>query len=110
MIDEADPKAGLTPQAVSPTPVPAAPRCALLVMCTECGRGTEAPLPLDHDALSRFLAQIGWYPVVLTPPGEVPIVLSALCGSCASTIFSSEVMTVAEERRQQLLQQERRPR
>jgi hypothetical protein len=75
-------------------------------MCTECGRGTEAPLPIDRDSLARFLAQVVWYVAVLTPPGqgpEVPVVLSALCGSCAPNIFPPEVMRVAEERRQQVL-------
>jgi hypothetical protein len=63
-------------------------------MCTECGRGIDAPLPIDHETFERFLAQVSWYVAVLTPPGEVPIVLSAVCG----------VLRAAEERRQQLLQ------
>lgn len=88
-------------------PVTAEPRCALLVMCIECGRGAEAPLPIDRNALALFLAQISWYASVLTPPGqgpEVPILLAALCTSCASIVFPPEVLRAAEARRQQLLQ------
>lgn len=89
---------------------PAAPRpeptCALLVMCVECGQGIEAPLPIDHRAFSFLLATHGWFPSVLTPPGQgpdVPILLGALCLSCAQQVFPPEVLKVAEERRQQLL-------
>lgn len=95
------------PATSAPSLVPATvePHCSLLVMCTECGQGSEVPLPFDRDALVRFLAKIGWYLAVLTSPGEVPIVLTAICTSCASTVFPPEVMKAAEERRQQVLQQ-----
>lgn len=97
-----------TPAApAAPVPVPAEPKCALLVMCVECGRGAEAPLPIDRDAFAHFLAQIAWYASVLTPPGqgpEVPVVLAALCTTCAPTVFPPEVMKAAEERRRQMLQ------
>lgn len=103
-----DPK--VDPAARAAAPATAEPRFALLVMCTECGQGTEAPLPLDRVSLERFLAKIGWYTAVLTPPDqgpEVPILLSALCASCSPNVFPPEVMKVAEERRQQLLQEKR---
>lgn len=97
----------LSPPSPPAAPVRPEPRSAWLVMCVHCGQGTEAPLPFDHAGLSRFLAQIGWYVSVLTPPGqgpEVPILLAALCGICAQAVFPPEVLKVAEERRQQLLQ------
>lgn len=100
-----DPNPGSSTQA--PTAMPAEPRTAWLLMCVQCGQGTEAPLPLDRDGTARFLALIGWYVSVLTPPGqgpEVPILLAALCASCAQAIYPPEVMKVAEERRQQMLQ------
>ncbi len=80
------------------------PKCALLVMCGECGRGVEVPLPLSHASLERFLAQSAWFMSVLTPPGEVPILFGALCGDCAPSAFPPEVLRVAEERRQRMLQ------
>ena len=82
------------------------PPCALLVMCVECGRGVEAPLPTDRDILARFLAQHGWFMTVMAPPRqgpETPILLGALCGTCAPTVFPPEVMKAAEERRQLML-------
>jgi hypothetical protein len=82
------------------------PPCALLVMCVQCGQGVEVPLPTDRDTIARVLAQHGWLMSVLTPPGqgpEVPIVIGALCMSCAPNVFPPEVLKVAEERRQQLL-------
>lgn len=87
-------------------PTPPEPRCALLVMCVECGQGAEAPLPIDQRTFSLFLATQGWFPSVLTPPGqgpEVPILLGALCLSCAQQAFPPEVLKAAEERRQELL-------
>lgn len=95
-----DPK--LVPQGTT-----AEPKCTLLVMCVECGQGVEAPLPTDRDALARFLAQRGWFMSVLTPPGqgpETPILFGALCGTCAPKVFPPEVLKVAEERRQKMLQ------
>lgn len=92
---------------------PAQPRTAWLLMCVQCGQGAEAPMPLDRDGPALFLAQIGWYVSVLTPPGqgpEVPILLAALCTSCAEAIYPPEVMKVAEERRQQMLQATQGPR
>jgi hypothetical protein len=35
--------------------MPPPPPCALLVMCNECGSGTEMPLPIDREGLARFL-------------------------------------------------------
>src|SRR5581483_1759912 len=89
----------------APTTAPAEPRTTWLLMCVQCGQGAEAPLPLDRDEIARFLAQIGWYVSVLTPPGQgpdVPILLAALCAGCAQAIYPPEVMKVAEERRQQM--------
>lgn len=91
----------MTDVPVSPS---APPPCALLVMCNECGRGVEAPLPMDQDLLSRILAQQAWFVAVLSPPGQVPILLSALCGECAPKVFAPEILRMAEERRQLLLQ------
>ncbi len=70
-------------------------------------QGIEVPLPFDREGLSRFLAQIGWYVSVLTPPGqppEVPILFAALCASCAQVAFPPEILKAAEEHRQQLIQ------
>lgn len=83
------------------------PKCALLVMCVECGQGAEVPLPTDRDAIARLLAGKGWFTSVLSPPGqgpEVPILIGALCAGCAPTVFPPEVLRVAEERRQKMLQ------
>lgn len=83
------------------------PKCALLVMCVECGQGIEAPLPIDQRAFAYLLATHGWYPSVLTPPGsgpEVPVLLAAICPNCAQQVFSAEHVQAAEQRRQQLLQ------
>lgn len=103
-MTSSDPKA----DPVQPAPAALAePRCALLVMCVECGRGAEPPLPIDRDGLALFLAQVSWHAVVMTPPGqgpEVPVVIGALCTSCAPTVFPPEVMKAAEERRKQILQ------
>jgi hypothetical protein len=73
-------------------------------MCNECGRGVEAPLPMDQDRFSYFLALRAWFVVVLTPPGQVPILLGALCGDCARKVFSPEIFQAGEERRQKLIQ------
>lgn len=92
--------------AVQAVPAAVTPPFALLVMCVECGQGVEAPLPIDRDALALFLAKVAWHACVLTPPNqgsEVPILLGALCASCAAQSFPPEVMRSAEERRQQLL-------
>jgi hypothetical protein len=80
------------------------PECALLVMCGECGRGTEVPLPVDQTALALFLARGGWFMAVLTPPGQAPVLFGALCGDCALGVFPPEVLRAAEEHRQRLLQ------
>jgi hypothetical protein len=88
---------------MEPTKI-AEPKCALLVMCVECGKGVEAPLPTDRDAIARLLAQQGWFTSVLSPPGQTPILVGALCATCAPTVFSPEALKVAEERRQKLLQ------
>ena len=82
----------------------AEPRSALLLMCVHCGRGTEAPLPLDRDGFDLHLARICWFVSVLSPPGaEAPALLGALCSTCAPTVFPPEVMRIAEERRQQIV-------
>lgn len=76
-------------------------------MCVHCGQGAEAPLPTDRDAIAYLLAQHGWFVSVLSPPGqgpEVPILIGALCASCAPAVFPAEVLKAAEERRQKLLQ------
>lgn len=84
------------------------PPCALLVMCVECGRGVDAPLPIDRDSLELLLARQGWFISLLTPPQDPKIgsptqLFAALCGTCAPTVFPPEVMKAAEERRQQML-------
>jgi hypothetical protein len=83
----------------------AVPPCALLVMCNECGRGVEMPLPIDHASFARCLAQYAWFVAILTPPGQVPILFGALCGDCAPKVFSPEILQAAVERRQKLLQE-----
>lgn len=85
----------------------AAPPCALLVMCVHCGQGTEVPLPTDRDAIALRLAKVGWFTSVLSPPNrgpEVPILVGALCATCAPTVFPPEVLRAAEEHRQKMLQ------
>lgn len=83
------------------------PRCDLLVMCVECGKGLEAPLPTDRDALALHLARKGWFTSILTPPGQgpdVPILIAALCAECAPKVFPAEILRAAEQQRQKLLQ------
>lgn len=82
------------------------PPCALLVMCNECGRGIEVPLPIDQGGLKRFLVLQSWLVGVLTPPGQVPILLGVLCGDCAPKVFPPEALRGAEERRQRMLRDE----
>lgn len=94
------------PDPQSPAKTPAEPPCALLVMCVECGEGVEVLLPTYRDAIARVLAQRGWFMSLLTPPGqgpEVPIVVGAVCASCAPTVYPPEVLKVAEAQRQKLL-------
>jgi hypothetical protein len=82
------------------------PPCALLVMCCDCGKGLEAPLPLDQATFALFLARQSWFVSVLSPPGqgpEKPLLFGALCMECAPKVFPPEVMKAAEERRQQML-------
>ena len=102
MTDVADPNNQATP----PSPR-SEPSCALLVMCVECGEGTELPLPVDQRALAVLLAQRGWFISVMSPPNqgpEVPMILGPLCTACAQQVYPPEVFAAAEQRRQQLLQ------
>lgn len=82
------------------------PTCALLVLCNECGRGVELPLPIDHESFPRSLARHAWFVVIITLPGQVPILFGALCGDCALKVFSPEILRAAEERRQRMLRGE----
>lgn len=82
------------------------PPCALLVMCNECGRGLEVPLPINHESFSRSLAMQACFVAILTPPGQVPILFCPVCGDCAPKVFSPEILRAAEERRQRLLRGE----
>ena len=87
--------------------IPTEPKCALLVMCVECGQGIEMPLPVDQHTLALFLAQRGWFISVLSPPDqgpEVPVVIGPLCSACAQQVYPPEVFQAAEGRRQQLVQ------
>ena len=83
------------------------PKLALLVMCVECGEGVEAPLPIEHQALTLLLAQRGWYLTRLPPPveqgPEVPILTGALCAACAPKVLAPEILQMAERQRQHLL-------
>ena len=81
------------------------PPCALLVMCNECGRGVEMPLPIDYASFTRHLARHAWFGAILTSPGQVPILYTALCGDCAPKVFSPVILQSAEERRQKLLKE-----
>lgn len=83
------------------------PTFALVVMCGECGRGVDVPLPLDQHTYALHLAQHAWFVAVMSSPEqgpEVPILFGALCTECAPNIFPPEAMKLAEERRQHLLQ------
>lgn len=92
---------------------PVEPKCALVVMCIECGQGIELPLPIDQHALTYLLAYSGWF-VTVCPPAqpaqptqptqEMPMVLGPLCAECAQKVYPPEVYAAAEQRRQQLLQ------
>ena len=86
------------------------PPCQLLVMCVECGSGIEVPLPTDRDAITRLLARHGWFMSMLSPPGQStvsPIVVGAVCVSCAPTVYPPEVLKIAEERRLKMLETHR---
>lgn len=82
----------------------ASPPCSILVMCGECGRGLEMPLPIDRDSFVRTLLQQSWLVSILTPPDRQPLLFGAICQECAPRIFPPEVLQAAEERRQQMLQ------
>lgn len=86
-----------------PGSMPPSPPCALLVMCSECGRGVEVPLPMDRESLELFLILQTWFMGVFTSPGQVPIVFGALCGDCAPKVFSPEALRAAEAHRQKML-------
>jgi hypothetical protein len=95
---------------------PQAPRpeikLALLVTCVECGEGVEALLPIEHRTFELLLAQRGWFMSALSPPGrgpEVPIVLGALCATCAPKVFPPEGLKALEERCQRILQAAQAP-
>jgi hypothetical protein len=93
----------MTDQYAATAPIPT---FALLVMCVECDKGLEVPLPLDQHTYALHLAQHAWFVAVMSPPGqssEVPILFGALCTHCAPTIFPPETMKDAEARRQQLM-------
>ena len=95
----------LTPKPVL-QPGAAEPLCLLVVLCIECGQGVEVPLPTDRNTITLQLAKHGWFMSVLTPPSQgpaVPIVVGAICASCAATVYPPEVMKVAEERRLKML-------
>jgi len=106
------------------------PTFQMLLLCAECGRGIEVPLPTDRSLLAIFLARQGWFMSVLkdpsrntrivmprmtsgvptslgtTPPDqshEIPIVLGALCFSCAPSVWPPEALKAAEEWRQKVL-------
>ena len=92
----------------TPPPPCSEPVCTLLAMCVECGEGAELPLPIDQHILAFCLAQRGWFISVMSPPGQgsdTPMLLGPLCASCAQKVYPSDVFTVAEQRRQQLLQE-----
>jgi hypothetical protein len=111
MTTSSDPKASATPQAPQAAQTPEAkpepePKCSMLALCVECGQGIELPLPFDQRGLSYMLAQVGWFISVLSPPGQQieRVVIGPLCGQCAQKVYPPEVYTMAEQRRQQLLQ------
>lgn len=100
----------------SPPPAPPSPRpepnCALLALCLECGQGIELPLPIDPRTLAFFLAQLGWFVAVLSPPNqgpEAPMILGPLCATCAQQIYTPEALAAAKQRQQQLLQAAAQP-
>ena len=93
----------MTNQASPQVPRPE-PKCALLVMCVECGEGIDAPLPIDHKAIAILVAQRGWFMSVLSQPGQEPLLFGVLCTLCAQKVFPAELFKVAEERRLALLQ------
>lgn len=91
----------------APTQPPVEPKCALLVLCVECGEGVELPLPIDNRSVGVLLAQRGWFISVLSPPeqrADGPMVLGPLCAACAQKLYPPEVFAAVEQRRQQLLQ------
>lgn len=82
------------------------PMFKLLVICAECERGVEVPLPTDRPLFALSLVQQGWFMSVLSPPNQdpaVPITVGALCDSCAPRVWPPEILKTAEEWRQKLL-------
>ena len=56
--------------------------------------------------MTRELAKEKWFLSVLTPPGQgsdVPLVMGALCPSCAKKVYPPEVLKIAEKQRDKLL-------
>jgi hypothetical protein len=88
------------------SPKASQPTFVLLVMCAECDRGIEVPLPTDRPLFALSLVRQGWFMSVLSPPNQdpaAPITVGALCESCAPRVWSPELMKAAEEWRRKLL-------
>jgi hypothetical protein len=84
---------------VSRTPVGPDAKLSLRVPCVECSEALVAPLPIEHMALSDLADERAWFLTVMTPPGQAPITLGALCPSCATRVYTPEVLAAAVEAR-----------
>lgn len=74
-------------------------KLSLRVPCVECDEALVAPLPIEHTALSDLADEHGWFLTVMTPPGQALVTLGALCPSCATRVYSPDVLAAAVEAR-----------
>jgi hypothetical protein len=70
-------------------------KLSLRVPCVECSDALVAPLPIEHMALSDIADEHAWFLTVMTPPGQAPVTLGALCPSCAARVYSPDVLAAA---------------
>lgn len=91
------------------------PRCLRHIRRTSRAAGMAArsrclECSTDRAAIERLLAQHGWFMSMMSPPGQgpdVPIVVGAVCGTCAPTVCPPEALKVAEERRLKILEEKK---
>lgn len=66
---------------------------------TDCHLSIGVPMPFDVERLRRLLDREGWLVSVVSPPGENPPRVTALCGACAE-ILIPELAKAAREHMQ----------
>lgn len=65
----------------------------------ECVNTISVALPLDLERMRARLDREGWVVTLVTPPGESPAKVTALCGTCAEALMP-ELLHAAREKMQ----------